>query len=197
MADYMSSVFGSVADDMADAFITSFKESGQAALDYADIMDGVASQIAKDIIKSTLLQNVFTDELTKDAAKKLASGDTAGAMAIVDEAMKSAAALAPYIQEFLEQIEPYFQMEEEKPENTLGSGIKGITEDTANLLASYLQSERMYLTPRHYGKECQHCEHFGFCTFSDGVSGSDSSQLTTHPYQRRTYSVAERDGIRR
>ena len=142
MADYMSSVFGSVADDMADAFITSFKESGQAALDYADIMDGVASQIAKDIIKSTLLQNVFTDELTEDAAKKLASGDTAGAMAIVDEAMKSAAALAPYIQEFLEQIEPYFQMEEEKPENTLGSGIKGITEDTANLLASYLNAIR-------------------------------------------------------
>lgn len=142
MADYMSSVFGNVADDIADAFITSFKESGEAALEYGDIMDGVSSQIAKDIIKSTLLQEVFNEDLTKNAAKELASGNAAGAMAIVDEAMKSAQMLAPYIQDFLQSMEPYFEMNDTGGKTSLGEGIKGITEDQANLLASYLNAIR-------------------------------------------------------
>lgn len=141
MADYMSSVFGSVADDIADAFITSFKESGQAALDYADIMDGVATQIAKDIIKSTLLQEVFDEELVRNASKKLASGDAAGALVEIDAAMQAAQSLAPSFQDFLEGMESYFQMGGDGASN-LGEGIKGITEDTASLLASYMNAIR-------------------------------------------------------
>lgn len=142
MAEYMSSVFGNVADDMADAFINAFEESGQAALEYGDIMDGLASDIAKGIIKATLLQNVFDEELTKNAAKELASGNAAGAMALVVKAMESAQELAPYIQEFLESMEPYFNMGGEDAGSGLGEGIKGITEDQANLLASYLNAIR-------------------------------------------------------
>lgn len=141
MADYMSSVFSGVADDISDAFIESFRESGQAALDYGDIMDGVATQIAKDIIKATLLQEVFDDELAKNAAKELASGNVTGAMAMIDEAIKSAQALTPYMQEFLQSMEPYFDMGKEGTTD-LGQGIKGITEDQANLLASYLNAIR-------------------------------------------------------
>ena len=141
MADYMSSVFSGVADDISDAFIESFRESGQAALDYGDIMDGIATQIAKDIIKATLLQEVFDDELAKNAAKELASGNVTGAMAMIDEAMKSAQALTPYMQEFLQSMEPYFDMGKEGTTD-LGQGIKGITEDQANLLASYLNAIR-------------------------------------------------------
>jgi ABC-type glycerol-3-phosphate transport system substrate-binding protein len=127
---------------MADAFIDSFKKSGEAALDYGDIMDNVATSIAKSMIKSAIIQNVWDDEKSKQAAAMLASGDAGGAMQIVDEAMRAAQDLAPHIQELLKSLEPYLQMEEEKPENTLGSGIKGITEDTANLLASYLNAIR-------------------------------------------------------
>lgn len=142
VATYMTDIFGQCADDMADAFIESFKKSGEAALDYGDIMDSVATSIAKSMIKSAIIQNVWDDEKSKQAAAMLASGDTGGAMQIVDEAMRAAQDLAPYIQELLKSLEPYLQMEEEKPENTLGSGIKGITEDTANLLASYLNAIR-------------------------------------------------------
>ena len=66
--------------------------------------------------------------------------DEAGAMAILDEAMKSAQQLTPRIQELLEGLQPYFQMEGN--EQNLADGIKGITEDTANLLASYLNAIR-------------------------------------------------------
>jgi hypothetical protein len=87
MATYMTDIFGQCADDMADAFIDSFKKSGEAALDYGDIMDNVATDIAKSMIKSAIIQNVWSDEKSKEWAKLLASGDAAGAMQIVDEAM--------------------------------------------------------------------------------------------------------------
>lgn len=139
-AEYMSSLFGDVASSMADSFIESFKQSGEAALEYGDIMDNVATNIAKSLIENVLLQNVFTDEIQKSAAEALASGDASGAMAIVESAMDSARDLAPYLQEFLEGLQPYFQMEEGT--TALGEGIKGITEDQANLLASYLNAIR-------------------------------------------------------
>lgn len=146
VATYMTDIFGQCADEMADAFIDSFKKSGEAALDYGDIMDSVATSIAKSMIKSAIIQNVWDDEKSKQAAAMLASGDAGGAMQIVDEAMRAAQDLAPHIQELLKSLEPYLQMEEEKPENTLGSGIKGITEDTASLLASYINAMRADLS---------------------------------------------------
>lgn len=141
MAAYMTDIFGQCADQMANSFIESFKASGQAALEYGDIMDDVATSIAQSVIKAAILENVFDEEEAKEAAARLASGDVAGAMGIVDEAMKSAEALTPSIQKLLESLQPYFEMGGEYG-NTLGDGIKGITEDTANLLASYLNAIR-------------------------------------------------------
>ena len=142
VTSYMSDMFGNVADSMADSFIDAFKKSGQAALDYGAIMDDVATNIARSVIKSMLLQSVFTDQMEKDAAEKLASGDTAGAMAVVEQAMQAAQDLSPYIQSFLEQMQPYLQIEADAGTTDLGQGIKGITEDQANLLASYLNAIR-------------------------------------------------------
>ncbi|MBQ3023347.1 MAG: hypothetical protein IJD91_08515 [Clostridia bacterium] len=138
---YLSDMFGEVAGGMADSFIESFKASGEAALDYADIMDSVATNIAKSVVQSMIVDQIFTPEKVKEVSDLLFSGDTAGAMAVVDEAMQSAQELTPRIQEFLESMEPYFKMEDMESQN-LGDGIKGITEDTANLLASYLNAIR-------------------------------------------------------
>lgn len=136
---YMEEIFGNVAEDMADAFIQAFKASGEAALDYADIMDEVATSVAKSVVKSMILENVVDEEKMSEMAKMLLS-DPSGAMAMLDEVMRAAQDLAPHIQAFLEQMQPYFKMEDEA--QTLGDGIKGITEDTANLLASYLNAIR-------------------------------------------------------
>lgn len=138
---YLSGVFGNVADDMADAFIEAFKASGEAALDYADIMDDVATEIARSVIKSMLIDEIFSPEKIKEISSLLLAGDQAGALSIVDKAMMSAQELTPRIQAILESLEPYFNMGEDE-RNNLASGIKGITEDTANLLASYLNAIR-------------------------------------------------------
>jgi DNA polymerase III gamma/tau subunit len=141
MANYMTEIFGQCAESMADSFITAFKESGEAALDYGDIMDDVATNIAKSIIKHQILKDIFSEEDAKQAAEKLLSGDAAGAMEIVESAMERAKELTPGIQALLESLKPYMQMEETAGQS-LGDGIKGITEDTANLLASYLNAIR-------------------------------------------------------
>lgn len=141
ITSYLSDIFGEVAGSMADSFIESFKASGEAALDYADIMDSVATNIAKSVVQSMIVDQIFTPDKVKQVSDLLFSGDEAGAMAVVDEAMRSAQELTPRIQEFLESMEPYFKMEDMESQN-LGDGIKGITEDTANLLASYLNAIR-------------------------------------------------------
>ena len=136
---YLNSLFGNVADSMADAFIESFKASGEAALDYADIMDEVATNIAKSVVKSMIIDEIADPDKIKQMAELLPV-DPAGTMSIFDDMMQRASELAPYIQQFLESMQPYFNMEDEA--QTLGNGIKGITEDTANLLASYLNAIR-------------------------------------------------------
>jgi gas vesicle protein len=141
MANYMTDVFGQCADDMADAFIESFKESGEAALDYGDIVSNVATSIAKSVLKSAIIQNVWDDAKAQEAAERLASGDMAGAMQTIENAMIAAQDLAPNFQSLLESLQPYFDMGSEASSD-LTSGIKGITEDTANLLASYLNAIR-------------------------------------------------------
>ena len=140
ISTFMTDIFSQCADSMAESFIDSFKRSGEAALEYGDLMDALATDIAKSIIKSTILNNVFSEEDAKQAAIQLAAGNASGAMAIVNEAIQSAESLAPYIQEFLQSLEPYFNMESNG--QSLAEGIKGITEDTANLLASYLNAIR-------------------------------------------------------
>lgn len=138
---YLSDMMGQVADNMADSFVDSFKESGEAALDYADIMDEVATNIAKSVVKSMIIEQVADPELIKEIGDLLLSGDEAGALSLIDKAMQSAETLAPKIQAFLETMQPYFQMGGEESQN-LAEGIKGMTEDTANLLASYLNAIR-------------------------------------------------------
>ena len=140
VTSYVTDLMSNVADGIADAFITSFKESGEAALDYVDIMDEVATNIAKSVVKSMIIDQIASDEKTKQISDLLFAGDASGAMAVVDEAMQSAQELTPKIQKFLKGMEPYFKMEEDSA--SLGDGIKGITEDTANLLASYLNAIR-------------------------------------------------------
>ena len=138
---YLRDIYDNSADGMADAYIEAFKATGEAALDYADIMDEVATNIAKSLVKSMILDEIVSPEKIKEMSALLFAGDEAGAMKILDEAMQAAQDIAPRIQALLESMQPYFKMEDEDKQS-LSDGIKGITEDTANLLASYLNAIR-------------------------------------------------------
>jgi hypothetical protein len=177
---YLSEMFSNVASQMADSFVDSFKKTGEAAMDYESIMDDVATNVAKSIVQSMIIEELVDPEKLKAISEMLLSGDEVGAMAVVDETMKSAQALAPKIQELLEGFEPYFQMETEVDGQSLADGIKGITEDTANLLASYLNAIRADVS---YGKAQWAQMNIHLQQISNMLSGFSAPSLMEYQQQ--------------
>ena len=65
-------------------------------------------------------------------------------MAAVDALMQDVSALGPTLEGILTAFDPYFQTGDSS--SSLGSGISSITEDTAGLLASYINAMRADLS---------------------------------------------------
>ena len=135
------SLIGSVVEDLTDKIVDSWWEAGSAALDYADILGDVAKAYAKLIVNDMLLDAAFDEQRQKAFVDALKSGDTGKAMSIIEGAMQSAVDMLPAVNEALQVLEPY-RISGGSESNSIGAGIKGITEDTANLLASYINAIR-------------------------------------------------------
>lgn len=146
VSDLLSGIYGDIASNAADTIIDSWVEAGDAALDYADILDDVARRYAKMLIQDAILKKVLTDERADEIADMFVRGDAEGAMAAIRSDMDKIAAMAPELAQILTVFDPYFKRAEEESSssdaNSLGHGIKGITEETASLLASYLNAIR-------------------------------------------------------
>ena len=145
-AEYLTDLFSGVADSIADSMIEAFLESGNAAIDMGEIMSDVAKNMAADLLKSIMFERVFNEY--KDALQDVWNKTdidpeqrTKDTLDIINKAMGEIAALAPEFQKILEEID-YLQIGEGAEDGNLGTGIKNITEDTANLLASYLNAIR-------------------------------------------------------
>lgn len=138
--EVMNSIFQNVASSAADTIIDQWIEAKDAALDYADVLDNVARSYAKMMIQSLIISQAL-DPLKEDIEKAFMSGDYERAMGLIAQGMESVKDAAPLYEQILNAFDPYFQRDEDDSES-LGNGIKGITEDTANLLASYLNAIR-------------------------------------------------------
>ena len=142
----MQDIFGEIADSAADAIIDSWVEAGNAALDYADILDDVARSYSKMVIKSMILDTLQKDGTIEATVKAFTSGDYDKAMAIIEGKMQEVAALEPVLTNVLSAFDKYYVREEDQSGGTsesLGTAIKtSITEDTASLLASYINAIR-------------------------------------------------------
>lgn len=137
------SIVGGVVSSIADKLVDSWWEAGEAALDYTDILGDVAKAYAKLIVQDLLFEAAFDEDRQEAFKEALRGGDTAKAMSIVEGAMQSAVDMLPTINDALQVLEPYRNMVSETIDsNSVGSGIKSITEDTANLLASYINAIR-------------------------------------------------------
>jgi len=138
----MEAVFGEIANSAADNIIDRWVEAGDAALDYADILDDVARNYAKMLIKSSILKNVLNPDEADRVAEMFASGRTDEAMSAIASDMDKLAQMEPVFAQILSAFDPYFNRSDSSSGSGLGSGIKSITEDTANLLASYINAIR-------------------------------------------------------
>lgn len=147
-AEFLTDLFSGVADSIADSMVEAFIESGNAAIDMGEIMSDVAKTMVADLIKSMFIKDILDKyqedlkKITTDESKDLDQKTTEG-LNVLDKALSEIDAVTPEIQKVLERYLEYLGAGEEADDDkSLGTGIKGITEDTANLLASYLNAIR-------------------------------------------------------
>lgn len=146
-AEYLTSIFSNVADTIADDMVAAFIESGDAAIDMKSVVSDVASDMASDLIKSLYIMpilNDYAEQLQSISANDQLSADekTEAALGIFQTAVDEIEGNKDAINATLERLDEYFQHPEDSATSDLGQGIKGITEDQANLLASYLNAIR-------------------------------------------------------
>ena len=147
-AEYLTSLFDSVADNIATGMLDAFIESGDAAIDMGNIISDVSKQMVADLIKSVYLMPIL-DSYRKEFAAIDANTAldpterTEQQLAVLDNALQQISGQSDNITATIERFEDYLRAGEgEEGTTDLGQGIKGITEDQANLLASYLNAIR-------------------------------------------------------
>lgn len=145
--DVISSIFDNVGQSATDAIVDGWISAGNAALNYADILDDVAQSYAKMVVKSMIMDEVLNDEAVKAVKNAFMGGDSAEAMSLIEGDLQRIADLEPVFQQVLETFDPYFSKEGGSSDNTLQSGIsKELVEKNSSLLASYINAMRADLS---------------------------------------------------
>lgn len=145
-AEYLRNLFGGVADDIATSMVDAFIESGDAAINMGDIISDVSKQMVADLIKSIYLMPILNDyaeeldKISKDASLT-PTQKVEMQLEALEGALQDISATSQDITDTAERFEKYFSGGKQGT-SSLGEGIKGITEDQANLLASYLNAIR-------------------------------------------------------
>ena len=93
-------------------------------------------------VRDTIMQMFNTDEFKDQLEKMTIAKDAAGVMGLFESKLKELEEYYPFFEDVLNSLSGYFTEDEATKSNTLGGGIKSITEDTANLLASYVNAIR-------------------------------------------------------
>lgn len=150
--DVVESMTGSLAGDMVDAFLDNFKQVGDAV----DDLDAAFENLGESIAKS-MLQSFVQDELLKEFEPRfremfeMYAGGAAGAEEVAaetgrlaDEIRAKAEASAEFINRVLSGFSDAGLLGSETSETSgsLADGIKAVTEDTASLIASYMNAIR-------------------------------------------------------
>lgn len=103
--DYVKSLFGNMSSTVADSMIDSWIETGNAIANAKDILGDYARTMAKAVIESKLLNNIFTDEAAQQMADLVAVGDTEGALSMLAGLLEQANELAPQINDYLSGVD--------------------------------------------------------------------------------------------
>lgn len=149
LAKAVSDMFGSIADDMVDRFIDNFKKMGDAVDDLGNIFAGLGETIVKSMLKSYVIDEVL--KKYEGDAKKMLEGYSSGDLTADDLARMTsdfADAVTADVEARRDVINAMLMAFQDRGllgedgSDTLANGIKGITEDTASLLASYVNAIR-------------------------------------------------------
>lgn len=146
-AAYLKSLFGDMADTMADQIVEDFMQGKGAAIDFGKTTSEVARQMAKDFVKSMLLTDVFGkyDKQFKSIMMRedMDLEEKQKAMLAYFSAMQADAdALQPEIQAYLETMRQFFG-EEAEISSQSGNLLQNATQDSVDLVNGQMNAIRM------------------------------------------------------
>lgn len=155
LQEVVKDVFGNLADDMADALIDKYLEIGDATADLAENMDNIFSDLAQSIAKNLVSAFILDNVLAKYKGEVEGLYRQMGEGALTEEQIaeyfgtiaegikKDTETAAEFTNRLLNALkEQGIAFAESEGSNGLANGIQGVTEDTANLLASYINAIR-------------------------------------------------------
>jgi len=146
ITDYMTDKFSQVGDNLAESLMEAFQNGEDFAESFESSMSDISQSIIKDILKAAYITPSLQTAIEKINA--LQARDTNASvedylmevMNIARNAIGEIADNEEGIREFLESMQEY--LGDTTSSGGLSSDIKGITEDTAQLLASYINGIR-------------------------------------------------------
>jgi len=149
LEESVKSLFDDLSSDIADSLIESLKATGSAVTDLEDVFQGLGDAIFKSMVQSYIIDEVlnkYKDEVMSWwTDETLSEADIANRMREFADAVKNDIDLAD--DRLSAMYEAFMQnnllsLGDGSEDGRLSSGIKSITEDTANLLASYVNAIR-------------------------------------------------------
>ena len=152
--NYLTGIFGDLGNTMMDALVDAFENGTDAAKKFIDSVSDMLEKLATNMIYSATLGPIMENaqermlEITKN--EELSDEEKFKGYTSVMEGMTNDALAQQEMA--MKLMEKYKKMAKEKgwdiytpdneKQNGLSSSIQGVTEDTANLLGSYLNAIR-------------------------------------------------------
>jgi hypothetical protein len=128
--DFVSSLTGDVTADLAREMVDNFIATGKALADTDAYLKDFNRNLATSIVKSMLLEQVFTEEAQKDIARLLSDRDTEGAIEAYNRLLGEANAMAPQIEEFLKGVD----LSDTYQQQATAGGFQTMSQDVATEL---------------------------------------------------------------
>lgn len=151
---YMTDIFGELGSSMTDALVSAFANGSNAAEDFCDSVSDILEALAKQMIYSVTLaplieeaQKKMMDVMQNDTmSDEQKFGTWTGILdGLLDDALKQQGVANDLFKKYQDMAaEKGFDIfkPDEDSKSGLSAGIQSVTEDTADLLASYLNAVR-------------------------------------------------------
>ncbi len=149
-SEYLSNIFSDTASTIADRMMEAFAATGDAATGLGDLVNGIAKQMAKDLIQSLLVEQYLTPAIERikalyDPNKSQFEADsvirTQKAILTMQDAIQAAGEAVPEVNRILEALQGMGIDLNADAENA-SQVLSGLTEDQQNLLMSYINGIR-------------------------------------------------------
>ena len=134
--------FKDVANQLADVFTTAFSEGKDAAKDFEKTFKQVIANSVKNALKLRILEPV-TDKFVKDMSDYMGNNNNSLSGFDFDKWKSRLSEAGNSFTNALTEFENFFKDINSADMDPLSGAIKGVSEDTANLIAGQLNAIRM------------------------------------------------------